>query len=125
MVNYYATTSKHPVQLRSVLIFTEEVTSLAGSPARLGASSEGIACPVNLKAISMISLNELYSFDTSTVDLCLSLFPWEKFRKTKGGTKLHTLLDHHVYIRDLLKSLRPRFLISQWQKSSSYLLTPL
>ena len=29
----------------------------------------------------------------STIDLCLSLFPWARFRKKKGGIKLHTLLD--------------------------------
>ena len=42
--------------------------------------------------------NKLYSFDSSVVDLCLSLFPWAKFRTTKGGIKLHTLLDHDAYI---------------------------
>jgi len=35
----------------------------------------------------------VYAFDSSTIDLCLSLFPWAKFRKTKGAIKLHTLLD--------------------------------
>jgi len=34
-----------------------------------------------------------YALDSSTIDLCLSLFPWAKFRKRKGGIKLHTLLD--------------------------------
>jgi putative transposase len=42
--------------------------------------------------------NKLYSFDSSVVDLCLSIFPWAKFRRTKGGIKLHTLLDHEGYI---------------------------
>ncbi len=42
--------------------------------------------------------NKLYSFDSSVVDLCLSIFPWVKFRRTKGGIKLHTLLDHDGYI---------------------------
>jgi hypothetical protein len=42
--------------------------------------------------------NKLYSFDATTIDLCLSLFPWAKFRATKGGIKLHTLLDHDGYI---------------------------
>jgi len=37
--------------------------------------------------------NELYALDSSTIDLCLSLFPWAKFRKTKAAIKLHTLLD--------------------------------
>lgn len=34
-----------------------------------------------------------YALDSTTIDLCLSLFPWAKFRKTKGAIKLHTLLD--------------------------------
>jgi IS4 transposase len=34
-----------------------------------------------------------YAFDSTTIDLCLSLFPWAKFRKTKAGVKAHTLLD--------------------------------
>lgn len=35
----------------------------------------------------------VYALDASTIDLCLSTFPWAKFRKTKGAIKLHTLLD--------------------------------
>ena len=35
----------------------------------------------------------VYAFDATTSDLCLSLFPWAKFRKRKGAIKLHTLLD--------------------------------
>ena len=34
-----------------------------------------------------------YALDATTIDLCLSLFPWAKFRKRKGAVKLHTLLD--------------------------------
>jgi hypothetical protein len=34
-----------------------------------------------------------YALDSTTIDLCLSLFPWAKFRKRKGAVKLHTLLD--------------------------------
>jgi len=34
-----------------------------------------------------------YAFDSSTIDLCLSLFPWAKFRKHKAAIKLHTLID--------------------------------
>jgi len=34
-----------------------------------------------------------YAFDSTTIDLCLELFPWAKFRKTKGAIKLHTLLN--------------------------------
>ena len=35
----------------------------------------------------------LYAFDSTTVDLCLSIFPWATFRKTKAAIKMHTLLD--------------------------------
>jgi hypothetical protein len=35
----------------------------------------------------------MYALDTTIIDLCLSLFPWAKFRKHKGAVKLHTLLD--------------------------------
>ena len=37
----------------------------------------------------------VYALDSTTIDLCLSLFPWAKFRKKKGAVKLHTLLDLH------------------------------
>ena len=35
----------------------------------------------------------VYAFDSTTIDLCLSVFPWAKFRKSKAAVKLHTLLD--------------------------------
>jgi hypothetical protein len=35
----------------------------------------------------------IYALDATTIDLCLSLFPWAKFRKSKGAVKMHTLLD--------------------------------
>ncbi len=38
--------------------------------------------------------NPLRSLDASTIDLCLSLFDWARFRRTKGAVKLHLLLDH-------------------------------
>jgi len=37
--------------------------------------------------------NTVYALDASTIDLCLSIFPWAHFRKTKAGIKLHTLID--------------------------------
>jgi len=37
--------------------------------------------------------NTIYALDATTIDLCLSLFPWAHFRKNKGAIKLHTLLD--------------------------------
>lgn len=38
--------------------------------------------------------NELYSMDSTTIDLCLSVFPWASFRNTKGGIKLHVAMNH-------------------------------
>jgi hypothetical protein len=35
----------------------------------------------------------VYALDASTIDLCLSLFPWARFRETKGAVKLHTLIN--------------------------------
>ena len=37
--------------------------------------------------------NTVYAFDSSTIDLCLKIFPWANFRKKKAGIKLHTLID--------------------------------
>ena len=37
--------------------------------------------------------NTIYALDASTIDLCLSVFPWAKFRSTKSAVKLHTLID--------------------------------
>ena len=43
-----------------------------------------------------INLNQAaYALDSTTIDLCLALFPWAEFRKRKGAVKLHTLLDLH------------------------------
>ena len=35
----------------------------------------------------------VYALDTTTIDLCLSVFPWARFRSTKAAVKMHTLLD--------------------------------
>jgi len=40
----------------------------------------------------------VYALDSSTIDLCLNLFPWAHFRRTKSAVKLHTLLDLRGYI---------------------------
>lgn len=42
--------------------------------------------------------NKLFSFDSTTISLCLSLFPWAKYRRAKGGVKVHVLLDHDDYM---------------------------
>jgi hypothetical protein len=42
--------------------------------------------------------NKLISMDASIIDLCLSIFDWARFRRTKGAIKLHLLLDHDGYL---------------------------
>jgi len=42
--------------------------------------------------------NKLLSLDSTTISLCLSLFPWAEFRRAKGGVKAHVLLDHDDYL---------------------------
>ncbi|MCK5348736.1 MAG: IS4 family transposase, partial [Desulfobacula sp.] len=42
--------------------------------------------------------NKLLSLDSTTISLCLNLFPWAEFRRTKGAVKLHLLLDHDGYL---------------------------
>ena len=42
--------------------------------------------------------NKLLSLDSTTVSLCLNLFPWARFRRAKGGVKVHVMLDHADYM---------------------------
>jgi hypothetical protein len=44
--------------------------------------------------------NKLYSMDSTIIDLCLSMYEWAKFRRTKGAIKLHLRLDHDGYLPD-------------------------
>ena len=46
--------------------------------------------------------NPLYSLDASTIDLCLSVFPWANFRTTKGAIKLHVGLNHAGYLPEFV-----------------------
>ena len=45
----------------------------------------------------------LYALDSTTIDLCLSLFPWAKFRRHKAAIKMHTLLDLHGNIPTFIR----------------------
>jgi Transposase DDE domain/Domain of unknown function (DUF4372) len=45
----------------------------------------------------------LYALDSTTIDLCLTLFPWAKFRKHKAAVKMHTLLDLHGSIPTFIR----------------------
>jgi hypothetical protein len=51
----------------------------------------------------------VYALDSTTIDLCLSLFPWATFRKTKGAIKLHTLLDLRGNIPVFIEITHGRF----------------
>jgi len=44
----------------------------------------------------------VYALDASTIDLCLSMFPWARFRQTKGAVKMHTLLNLHGNIPEFI-----------------------
>jgi hypothetical protein len=56
----------------------------------------GIARPLHVRdPIGVDLTHSLYALDSTTIDLCLSLFPWAKFRKHKAAIKMHTLLDLH------------------------------
>jgi hypothetical protein len=56
----------------------------------------GIARPLYAgDAIGVDLKGSIYALDSTTIDLCLSLFPWARFRKHKAAVKMHTLLDLH------------------------------
>src|SRR5271167_4814793 len=60
----------------------------------LGSISGGIARPMYMHDPIGVDLDRaLYALDSTTIDLCLSLFPWAKFRQHKAAVKMHTLLD--------------------------------
>src|SRR3977135_1394423 len=56
----------------------------------------GIARPLYSRDPIGVDLDHtLYALDSTTIDLCLSLFPWARFRQHKAAVKVHTLLDLH------------------------------
>jgi len=64
----------------------------------------GIARPLYADDPIGIDLDQsLYALDSTTIDLCLSLFPWARFRKHKGAVKMHTLLDLHGNIPTFIR----------------------
>src|SRR4030066_297757 len=76
-------TLAHANQVRDWRIYADFAQILIGQARRLFAS-----CSLG------VELNQTaYALDSTTIDLCLSLFPWAKFRAHKGAVKLHTLLD--------------------------------
>src|SRR5438034_11794459 len=64
----------------------------------------GIARPLYVQDPIGVDLDEsLYALDSTTIDLCLSLFPWARFRKHKAAVKMHTLLDLHGNIPTFIR----------------------
>src|SRR6266480_963254 len=64
----------------------------------------GIARPLYAQDPIGVELNEnLYALDSTTIDLCLSLFPWARFRRHKAAVKMHTLLDLHGSIPTFIR----------------------
>jgi IS4 transposase len=64
----------------------------------------GVARPLHLDDPMGVDLDHsLYALDSTTIDLCLSLFPWAKFRQHKGAVKMHTLLDLHGNIPTFIR----------------------
>src|SRR5467141_3860239 len=64
----------------------------------------GIARPLHARDPIGVDLEQsLYALDSTTIDLCLSLFPWAKFRRRKAAVKVHTLLDLHGNIPTFIR----------------------
>jgi hypothetical protein len=64
----------------------------------------GIARPLHAHDPIGVDLDQsLYALDSTTIDLCLSLFPWAKFRQRKAAVKMHTLLDLHGNIPTFIR----------------------
>ena len=64
----------------------------------------GIARPLHARDPMGVDLEQsLYALDSTTIDLCLSLFPWAKFRRRKAAVKMHTLLDLHGNISTFIR----------------------
>jgi hypothetical protein len=64
----------------------------------------GIARPLYAHDPIGVDLDQsLYALDSTTIDLCLSLFPWARFRQRKAAVKMHTLLDLHGNIPTFLR----------------------
>ena len=64
----------------------------------------GIARPLHAHDPIGVDLDQsLYALDSTTIDLCLSLFPWAKFRRHKAAVKMHTLLDLHGNIPTFIR----------------------
>ena len=77
---------------------------------------------------SSLITNSLYALDGSVIDLCLSMFPWAKYKSTKSAIKLHTLLDLRGNIPSFIiitdgKGSEPKVMDEiPWQAGAIYLM---
>jgi hypothetical protein len=90
--NVSRNTLAHANQIRDWRIYADFAQILIGQARRLYAN-DSFGVELNQTA---------YALDSTTIDLCLSLFPWAKFRAHKGAVKLHTLLDPRGSIPSLV-----------------------
>jgi hypothetical protein len=90
--NVSRNTLAHANQVRDWRIYADFAQILIGQARRLYAN-DSFGVELNQTA---------YALDSTTIDLCLSLFPWAKFRAHKGAVKLHTLLDLRGSIPSLI-----------------------
>jgi hypothetical protein len=90
--NVSRNTLAHANQVRDWRIYANFAQILIGQARRLYAN-DSFGVELNQTA---------YALDSTTIDLCLSLFPWAKFRAHKGAVKLHTLLDLRGSISSLV-----------------------
>ena len=78
--------SQRPAHVRELAGAVQLGTPVAaGGPVRHG--------HLDLGHPQALAANTVYALDSTTIDLCLSLFPWADFRSTKAAVKMHTLLD--------------------------------
>jgi len=90
--NVSRNTLAHANQIRDWRIYADSAQILIGQARRLYAN-DSFGVELNQTA---------YALDSTTIDLCLSLFPWAKFRAHKAAVKLHTLLDLRGSIPSLI-----------------------
>src|SRR4030043_2063874 len=90
--NVSRNTLAHANQVRDWRIYADFAQILIGQARRLYVN-DSFGVELNQTA---------YALDSTLIDLCLSLFPWAKFRKRKGAIKLHTLLDLRGSIPSLI-----------------------
>lgn len=81
--NFYRNTLSNANKIRDWRIYADFAQTLINTARKLYADED-----------FGVDLDQtVYALDSTTIDLCLSVFPWATFRQTKGAIKLHTLLD--------------------------------